>query len=216
MLSAGIALIERDGIRQLTMQRLGAELGVQGMALYRHVHSRDDLLDGIVESMVDELLDDPDLQQHTDNWREYLHRQAHAVRRLALTHPQVFPLIATRSPAAPWLRPPLRSLTWADNFLGTLAGAGFTDRAAAEAYRAFASFLLGYLMLEVSSKGADTAPVDQADPREPGDTDLDAYPHLRRLTAELAEDFSTAEFEEALDALTDRLETVKHRTRPRR
>ena len=40
----------------------------------------------------------------------YLQWLAHGVRALAREHPNVFPLIATRHPAAPWLRPPLRSL----------------------------------------------------------------------------------------------------------
>ena len=34
------------------MRKLGQELGVDAMALYRHVRSKDDLLDGIVEVVV--------------------------------------------------------------------------------------------------------------------------------------------------------------------
>ena len=36
----------------LTMRRLGAELGVEAMALYKHVSSKDDMLDGMVELVV--------------------------------------------------------------------------------------------------------------------------------------------------------------------
>ncbi len=67
--------------------------------------------------------------------------------------PQVFPLIATRPPAAPWLRPPLRSLRWMESFLSTLHSCGFADDAAVAAYRGFSSFLLGHLLLEVSALG---------------------------------------------------------------
>ena len=37
------------------------------------------------------------------DWQDYLRRLAHGVRRIALAHPQVFPLVATRPPAAPLL-----------------------------------------------------------------------------------------------------------------
>ena len=37
------------------MRKLGQELGVEAMALYRHVRNKDDLLDGIVEVIVGEI-----------------------------------------------------------------------------------------------------------------------------------------------------------------
>lgn len=45
ILDTGTAFIEEHGLKQLTMRRLGAELGVQAMAFYRYMPSRDDLLD---------------------------------------------------------------------------------------------------------------------------------------------------------------------------
>lgn len=44
-------------------------------------------------------------------------------------HPAAFPLAATRHPAAPWLRPPLRNIELVENFLLTLTDAGFDDAA---------------------------------------------------------------------------------------
>ena len=52
MLGVAVALADRDGIEGLSMRKLGQELGVDAMALYRHVRSKDDLLDGIVEVVV--------------------------------------------------------------------------------------------------------------------------------------------------------------------
>ena len=48
------------------------------------------------------------------------------------------------------LRPPLRSLRWVELFLAGLTKEGFSDTAAVQAYRAFTSFLLGHLLLEVA------------------------------------------------------------------
>jgi TetR/AcrR family tetracycline transcriptional repressor len=127
--------------------------------------------------------------------------------------PQVFPLIATRHPAAPWLRPPLRSLRVVEDFLSTLISRGFDDARAVEAYRAFSSFLLGHLLLEASLLGAQTGPAEE--PLDEGESDvpnadqnldLDDFPHIRRLEARLSEDHATAEFDQALEDLLDRLD----------
>ena len=127
ILLAAVTLIDQNDLRHLTMRRLGAHLGVEGMALYHYIHGREDLLDGIVELVIDDLYGDPDVHLAADDWQDYLQRLAHGVRRIALAHPQVFPLVATRPPAAPWVRPPLRSLRWMESFLETLHRCGFSD-----------------------------------------------------------------------------------------
>jgi TetR/AcrR family tetracycline transcriptional repressor len=137
---------------------------------------------------------------------------------MALAHPKVFPLVASRHPDAPWLRPPLRSLDLVEAFLEALISRGFSDDAAVAAYRAFSSFLLGHLLLEVSARGAETAPAEQplaeagaraADdhgPESESDERLAEYPNLRRLERRLSRDDSGAEFETSLESLLHRLE----------
>ena len=204
IVEAAIRFIDEYGLRELTMRRLGRYLGVEGMALYRHLPGREALLDAVVESVVDELYGDPEvhLEAHA-GWVDYLQRLAHGLRRIALAHPEVFPLVATRPPAAPWIRPPLRSLRWIESLLAVMADAGFSDEAAAAVYRSFSSFLLGHLLLEVSSLGVETGPVEE--PEVPPADDLSAYPIVRRLQGPLSEDHATADFEEALEALLDRV-----------
>jgi len=217
ILGAAVQFIDEYGLRELTMRRLGAELGVEAMALYRYVPGREALLDGVVETVVDELYGDPDVHiEATGGWQDYLQRLAHGLRRIALAHPEVFPLVATRPPAAPWVRPPLRSLRWIESMLVAMTSAGFSDEAAAAAYRAFSSFLLGHLLLEVSAHGVDTGPVDESE-YTPAVTDLTPYPTLRRLEQPLSEDKSAEDFEEALEALVDRIALLlPTATRPRR
>jgi AcrR family transcriptional regulator len=215
VLAAAIEFIDEHGLEALTMRRMGAHLGVEGMALYRHVTGRDDLLDGVVELVVDELYGDPEVYlapQH--GWQDYLQRLAHGVRRIAIAHPAVFPLIATRPPAAPWVRPPLRSLRWLESFLDALTTHGFSDGAAVAAYRAYTSFLLGHLLLEVSQRGVPISPLDdpEATPHVE-DRSLAAYPLVRRFSPLLSEDESTAEFEESLENLLERLQRVLRESR---
>jgi AcrR family transcriptional regulator len=209
ILDAGADFIEAHGLRALSMRRLGAALGVEAMSLYRHVPSRDNLLDGIVEVVLDDLYGDPEVYlEPKHGWQDYLVRLAHGLRRVALARPQIFPLIATRPPQAPWIRPPLRSLRWIDSFLGALCSAGFRDDAAVAAYRAFSSFLLGHLLLEVAAKGADIAPVEMPEPAGQVPMGLDAYPHVQRLERRLSEDRSAEEFEESLENLLHRIEAL--------
>jgi TetR/AcrR family transcriptional regulator, tetracycline repressor protein len=215
IISTAIDFIDRRGLTALTMRRLGNELGVEAMSLYRYVNGREDLLEGVVDHMVAELhlRSDDALLTSTEGWQAYLQWLAHGVRSLAREHPKVFPLIATRHPAAPWLRPPLRSLRVVEDFLSTLIARGFDDARAVEAYRAFSSFLLGHLLLEASLLGAQTGPAEE--PLDEGESDVPNadqtlevanFPHIQRLEGKLSEDHATAEFERALEDLLDRLD----------
>ncbi len=211
VLGAAIEFIDQQGLQALTMRRLGAHLGVEAMALYRYAPGRENLLDGVVESVIDELYGDPDVHLAASHgWQDYLMRLAHGVRRIALAHPEVFPLVASRPPAAPWVRPPLRSLRWVESFLDALIDSGFTEEAAVSAYRAYSSFLLGHLLLEVSQKGVKIGPEDAPEgvAAAAARTDLSEYPTVVRLESLLSLDESAAEFEEALENLLGRLEIV--------
>jgi TetR/AcrR family tetracycline transcriptional repressor len=217
IIEAAIGFVDQRGLTALSMRRLGKELGVEAMSLYRYVNGREDLLEGIVDDLVTTLHLRPDGQQlqPTDGWQAYLQWLAHGVRALAREHPNVFPLIATRHPAAPWLRPPLRSLHVVEDFLAMLLSRGFSDTHAVTAYRAFSSFLLGHLLLEAATLGAATSPAEE--PLDEGDSDapnadrqldLGHYPHIQRLETQLSEDQATEEFEQALEDLLDRLDRL--------
>lgn len=152
VLQAGLELVDETGLGALTMRRVAERLDVEAMSLYTWVTNRDGLLDGIVEIVLDQLYDDPEVHlEPVEDWRDFLSRLAYGVRRLALAHPRAFPLVATRPPEAPWVRPPLRSLPWIEAFLSGLRSRGFSEDATIYAYRAFTSFLLGFLLLETGS-----------------------------------------------------------------
>jgi AcrR family transcriptional regulator len=217
ILNAAVEFIDREGLPRLTMRRLGGFLGVEAMALYRYVPSREDLLDGIVETVLDQLHHDPEVHLRAEHgWQDYLQRLAHGVRRVALAHPAVFPLVATRPPDAPWIRPPLRSLPLLESFFAVLEQNGFPDDAAVVAYRAYTTFLLGHLLLEVTHQGVVLTTEDDAETPVGADSDgvgLADYPRLRALESMLDEDETVTEFEEALESLLDRLDLLVQRRR---
>ena len=214
IVETAISLIDTEGVSALTMRRLGATLDVEAMALYRHVNGREDLLEAVVDELVDsiEIPAAVDLQP-VDGWQAFLQVLAHNVRRVAIAHPAAFPLIATRHPAAPWLRPPLRSLRMVEAFLTGLEARGFSERQAVAAYRSFTSFLLGHLLLEAAMQGAPLAPAEE--PLDEGDAtlsnraaelDVSEFPVVARLREPLAEDHTDEEFETALEHLLVRLD----------
>ena len=152
IVSTALELVDEQGIGAASMRAVSARLGVRSMSLYRYVQDRDELFDAVVERIVNELADDPEVQPYpVDGWRRYLTGMGHGVRRYALAHPHAFPLVATRPPSAPWVNPPLRSLRWVEAMLTGLAKEGFSDEQVLFAYRTFNGFLLGHLLLETSA-----------------------------------------------------------------
>jgi AcrR family transcriptional regulator len=210
VVSAAVAFIDEQGLPGLTMRKLGERLGVEAMSLYRYVPGREDLLDAVVEHVMAGMAQDAEVfEAPRHGWQDFLQRMAHGVRRLALAHPKVFPLVASRPLEAPWLRPPLRSLEWVERFLDGLIGEGFSEDNAVGAYRAFSSFLLGHLLLEVSTHGADVGPLDVVE-EDQHDAGLARYPTVQRLQAALSEDHAAVEFEDALEELLRRLDLIRN------
>jgi AcrR family transcriptional regulator len=214
IVAAAVGFVDEFGLPGLSMRRLGSLLGVEAMSLYRYVPGRENLLDAVVQSILEEMdADDDVLDRPRDGWQDFLQRLAHGVRRVALAHPRAFPLVASRPMEAPWLRPPLRNLDTVEAFLDGLIGEGFSDSAAVSAYRAFTSFLLGHLLLEVSALGADVGPLDTLDDGEARNEEPLVHPTVARLADELGQDQSAVEFEEALEELLDRIALIRSETR---
>jgi AcrR family transcriptional regulator len=153
ILRAAIKLIDRDGLDALSMRKLGATLGVEGMALYRHVGSKGRLLEGVTEVLLEELDVPP---ADSASWVDAWHAIARSYRRLARSHPGAFPLLA------------LSPLTTAARFeraqapLSILRGAGFSETGAQRAFRTLLSYADGYLLRELADGDGELTP-EEAD-----------------------------------------------------
>lgn len=214
VIQAGLDYVRQHGLLRLTMRGLGQSLGVEAMSLYNHVNGREDLLEGMVDALVERVrIAARRPLGPTDGWQAYLLQVAKSLREVALDCPEAFPLVATRHPSAPWLRPPLRSLQIVEEFLEALTSRGFTGEDAVYVYKAFCSTLLGLLLHEVAATGAETGPVEEpldegsaSVPQAHGSTDLRAFPLVLRLREQLSENTAQAEFERSLEGLLDRLD----------
>jgi AcrR family transcriptional regulator len=153
ILRAALRLIDRDGLDALSMRKLGATLGVEGMALYRHVGSKGRLLEGVAELLLEQLDVGP---TGSASWIDSWHAIARSYRRLARTHPGAFPLLA------------LSPLTTAARFeraqapLSILRAAGFSEAGAQRAFRTLLSYADGYLLRELADGHGELTP-EEAD-----------------------------------------------------
>ena len=85
-----LALADAEGVDALTMRRLGRELGVEAMALYTHVRSKDDLLAAVGSRILADLDVEP---QPAAAWRARIETVCRAWAALRERHPQSFALI---------------------------------------------------------------------------------------------------------------------------
>ncbi|MET9518179.1 TetR family transcriptional regulator [Streptomyces sp. NPDC002994] len=166
VLATALEVVDRDGLSALSMRKLGAELGVEAMALYRYAPSKDALLDGLVEAFWQELHQElnqaPGTTTDPAQWRRELHRIALATHRVALRHPHVVPLLATRMLSTPLARRPLPVLRGDERVLALLYDAGFGERTAVEIHRTFTAWLLGYLLVELRAMDDEPGEPDPA------------------------------------------------------
>jgi AcrR family transcriptional regulator len=134
VLRTAMDLADRDGLEALSMRRLGQELGVDAMALYRHVRNKDDLLDGIVEAIVGEM-ERPEPSEH---WKGALREQAMAARRVMLRHPWARRVLEERPKGGPMF------LGYVESVLSTLYDGGFSIDLAHHALHLLGSRIFGF------------------------------------------------------------------------
>ena len=97
IVEAAIAIGDEKGLERVSMRAVAGRLGVQAMSLYHHVRNKAELLDAIHEHLILELT----LPSESPTWEAALRSAAGAYRALALRHPTLFVLVATRPISTP-------------------------------------------------------------------------------------------------------------------
>jgi len=103
IVAAGRAVLAREGLSGLTMQRVGAEVGVRAPSLYKHVPSRSALIRLVAEDVVAEVGRRLEGAATAGDPGENLRALALTLRDIALQDPHGFDLLFTPLPddAAP-------------------------------------------------------------------------------------------------------------------
>jgi len=134
VLRAAVTLADRDGIDSLSMRKLGQELGVEAMSLYNHVKSKEDMLDGIVDVLVGEIV----VPKGDGGWKSSLRQTVLAARSVLLRHSWAPGVIESRKTPSP------ATFAYFDAVLGILRRGGFSLDAAHHALHILGSRVLGF------------------------------------------------------------------------
>lgn len=197
ILTAALEIIDRNGVDALSMRRLGKALDRDPMTLYRHAPNKATLLDGVAESVLEQLhVDTADSE-----WTTQLRQVGRDFRRLALDHPHVVPLLVTRPLATPLGLRPRGTLRPLEDILALLTRAGFAAADALHIYRALFGFLYGHVLNELQE--LVERPDEHDDLLRLGlhRLPIGEFPLLRALAPVLASYDGAAEFERGLDIL---------------
>ncbi|WP_418960475.1 TetR/AcrR family transcriptional regulator C-terminal domain-containing protein [Streptomyces tritici] len=183
VLEAALRLVDREGLKALSMRRLGAELGVEAMTLYHHVPNKTALLDGVIEQVVAEALPP---QFGAATWRADLSAYAHALTSALDAHPNAVPLLLAQPAMTP------RLLGTMEAVVGMLHEAGFPLPRTLDVMYSLTSFVVGHAAAQAGGVGgADSM----------ASLDPDTYPLLVGAARESGDDAARARFDFALDAL---------------
>jgi AcrR family transcriptional regulator len=199
VLQAALKLADQGGIESLSMRKLGQELGVEAMALYYHFANKDQVLDGIVDLVFEEI----ELPAAGTDWKTAMRRRGMSVRDVLARHRWAIGMMESRRNPGP------ANLRHHDAVIGNLRAAGFDMAMAAHAYSLLDSYIYGFALTKMNlpfETGDEVAEMAQSmlAPFSP-----DEYPNLVAFITEHAMqpgyDYAD-EFEYGLDVTLEALE----------
>jgi len=200
VLEAAVELADREGIESVSMRRLGQELGIEAMSLYTHVRSKEDLLDGMVEVVFQQM----PARRRRGDWKATLRRTILSAREVLLRHPWAPAIIETRTQPGPAM------LRQYDAVMGILREGGFSLETTHHAIHLMGSRLLGFVQELNDDPDQPTEVVTaMADQLRP------TLPHVAEMAVGVSHEGglggcdTDAEFVFALDFLLDGLERLR-------
>jgi len=193
ILQVAVDVSDRDGLAALTMRRLGAELGVEAMSLYKHVANKEEILDGIVELVVGEI----EIPSDGAAWKEAMRRRAISAREVLSRHSWAIGLLEARGSKGH------TALRYLDAILGNLRSAGFSIENAAHAFWLLDSYVYGHVIQESSLPMSTSEEAPTKSMLEP--ITMNDYPHLVEVYALSAAFSLDGEFEFGLDLILNAL-----------
>jgi AcrR family transcriptional regulator len=140
VLRTAIRLADQGGLESVSMRKLGQELRVEAMSLYKHVANKDEILDGIA----DLVMSDFEVPSGDVDWKTAVRRGAISAHQVLLDHPWASSLIESRPNAGP------ARLRYLDALIGVLSAAGFSMPMVSRAVMALDSHTYGFVLQELA------------------------------------------------------------------
>jgi AcrR family transcriptional regulator len=209
VVAEALTLIAQDGVEALTMRTLGTRLGVVPGALYRHVRSKEQLQDLVLDGVLAEV--DCDIN-HALPWAEQIKVLAHRLRNVLDDHPGAAGLLKTRDPLGP------HSLAFAEAVLLALHSAGFPPREAGLAFFLILDYTIGFEVSSSRSSVNEQRVQDAATRKRLHEffrsLPSDRFPTLIALGEHVWLDNRDERFAAGINALVDGLERPQHPAPP--
>jgi len=139
-LSVALAVADSEGIEAVTMRRLARELGVEAASLYHHVRGKEEILDGLVETVASKI----ELPKGFASWRQSISQRAHHTRATLRNHPWAVSLMASRTSPGP------ATLRLLETGIQYFREGGFSIVLAAHAISTVDSYVHGFVLQEVN------------------------------------------------------------------
>ena len=199
ILDAAQAIAETQGIAKLTMRRIGAELGADPTAVYRHFRDKNELL----VQLADRLFGiGPEIEPGL-GWRETLRIEMRYGLNRYRSHPDLALLLAVQPDDTPSLE------RIADRELSILREAGLTLPQAAVFFQIIENHVVGTgLYYSQVESGADPRLTDpEAMRRAYALLPADEFPHAVAASPHLFPDFDET-FDRASDLILDAIERL--------
>jgi TetR/AcrR family transcriptional regulator, tetracycline repressor protein len=144
IIQTALGLLDQVGLEGLTVRRLAAELDVQSPALYWHLRGKQELLDGMADTIV--LAAGMGPPRHGESWQHWLARRARAYRSSLVAHRDGARVVA----GAQWLNP--TTIQMFDQELTAMVAQGFSPALALRTIMAVAHYVTGFVLQEQSSQ----------------------------------------------------------------
>ena len=206
-LAEAVALADAEGIDAVSMRRLAARLDVVPMALYKHLTNKDDLLDGMVATLIASY--DPPAPEL--GWKDAVRAQILSARRVLLTHPWARQVIETRTTRTPQV------LGYMDRLSGLFIDGGFTPDLTHHAMHALGHRIWGFSPEAFDDPDSLQPPADPAARLAMFGMVRQTYPYIAMIALDSAGGDLTRvgdgcdeqfEFEFTLDLLLDAFERL--------
>ena len=203
VLEAAVAFADREGIAAVSMRKLGQELGVEAMSLYNHVKNKDDLLDGMVDTILGEIALTP-MEGH---WKTAMRTRMLAARDVIIRHPWVPEVLESRPVMTPTM------MRYMDSIIGFFREGGVSIDLAHHAMHALGSRMLGFTQELFDDSDAEKDPAGAAAMMQ----QLSQFPNIVALTEALLHEGdeivgsgcdSNFEFRFTIDLLLDGIERL--------
>jgi TetR/AcrR family transcriptional regulator, tetracycline repressor protein len=194
IVETALRLLDRDGLDALSMRRIADELDTGPASLYRHVGSKDGLLDLVFDRVIGEQeVPDPD----PERWREQVKQVARTMRATIARHPAIARISLGRIPTGP------NALQYIERLLAILRAGGLSDNLAVDGSQLLMLVVNGFGLEE----NVDATPAQAVEVVRDYFSSLppERFPNLVAVAAELTNVDTDARFELLLDFFVDGL-----------